>query len=86
MRILLIYEMIPEETKFFVFETIVAGSELYNTLLSANGHYTNLSGEEGDNDATDFLNQNLCGLRGYSVKELPTLGAFDLVVHSGFAM
>ena len=56
MKVLLIYELIPEETHFYVLDNVNPNSELYSNLLIANGHYTNFVGEVGDNEGTEFLN------------------------------
>lgn len=84
MKILLVYEIIPENTNFYVFDNINPSSELYMNLVDANGHYGNYEGEHGENEGTEFLNTYLEGLDKLDVKDLPAKGSFDVVFHSGF--
>lgn len=86
MKILLVYELIPEQTKFYVFENVNANSELYANLIDANGHYANFVGEAGDNDGTEFLDTYIEGVESLDVKGLPEAGPFDAVFHSGFGL
>ena len=86
MKILLIYELIPESTKFYLFDNVNPNSELYEHLLGANGHYTNYEGPAGDNEHTDFLNEYLTGEQQTEVGDVPFLRNIDVVVHSGFGL
>ena len=86
MKVLLVYELIPEETRFFIFDNVNPSSELYKNLLDAHGHYSNYEGESGDNAGTEFLNEYLAGNKGIGVKELLNAGPFDAVFHSGFGL
>jgi len=86
MKVLLVYELIPESTKFYVFEDIDASSELYANLVDANGHYSNYVGDAGDNEGTEFLDTYLDGVKGIDVADLPETGPFDIVIHSGFGL
>lgn len=86
MKVLLVYELIPEETKLYVFENVNPESALYKNLALANGHYANYSGDEGDNEGTEFLNEYLANEKAIDVKTLPTAGPFDAVFHSGFGL
>lgn len=86
MKVLLIYELIPEETHFYVLDNVNPNSELYSNLLIANGHYTNFVGEVGDNEGTEFLNLYLENQAKTLVSDLPTAGPFDVVIHSGFGI
>lgn len=85
MRVLLVYDLIPEETKLFVFDNVNPNSELYKNLILANGHYSNLGGKAGDNEGTEFLNNYLVDLVAIPI-DLPTSGPFDMVFHSGVCM
>jgi len=86
MKILLIYELIPEDTNFYVFDNVNPDSELFAQLTLANGHYANYEGEHGDNEGTEFLNTYLENLPTLPVEDLPKSGPFDAVFHSGFGM
>jgi hypothetical protein len=86
MKILLVYELIPEDTKFYVFENVHPGSELHKHLLGAHGHYANFDGPIGDNESTDFLCGYLVTETKANLADIPYAGPFDVVVHSGFGM
>ena len=86
MKVLLVYELIPEDTKFYVFENVNPNSELLANLKLANGHYSNYNGETGDNDGTEFLNAYLEDQPLTPVADVPNAGPFDAVFHSGFGL
>jgi len=86
MKILLVYELIPEDTKLYVLENVNSNSELYANLLDANGHYTNFDGNNGDNEGTEFVNLYLENLKSLPIADLPKAGPFDVVIHSGFGL
>lgn len=86
MKVLLVYELIPEETFFYVFENVNPDSELYVNLLGANGHYANFEGPFGDNASTEFLVGYLEHQAKLLVENLPHAGPFDTVFHSGFGL
>lgn len=86
MRVLLIYELIPEETKLFVFDNVNPDDELYKKLILANGHYENYVGDAGGNDGTEFLSNYVVNCVSLSVADLPSSGPFDAVFHSGFGL
>ena len=86
MKILLIYEVVPEETKLYVFENVNPGSELYTHLQACNGHFQNLVDDEAPEEALDFLNNYLEETEKLPMEKLPTAGPFDAVFISGFVL
>lgn len=95
MRVLIIYEMIPEETRFYVLESVSNAEE--DLLRNAHGKYVNFNDEE---DYALRLEEMLHGTydenrthipgkwvdRRVSLTDTPFEGPFDLVIHSGFGL
>lgn len=81
MKVLVIYELIPEDTKMYLVEANGADLE---RLKAAHGVYVNYS--DDDDDAV-WLND---WLGGWQVLEIergqPIAAEFDLVVYSGFGL
>lgn len=83
MRVLLVWELIPEETQFYVFDNVNPAGELARHLMGANGCYGNYDSE---NESTNFLNEFLVKQPKTKIEDLPKIGAVDMVVHSGFGL
>lgn len=86
MKILLVYELIPEDTKLYVFDNVNPEGELFKHLVGANGHYVNYDGSNGDNSSTEFLTEYLTDREELKIEDLPQAGPFNVVVHSGFGL
>lgn len=81
MKVLVIYELIPEETKFYLVDA--EGDDL-ERMKAAHGVYANY---DEDDDAAVWLNDWLEGKEALTLAQGEPLRAdFDLVVYSGFGL
>lgn len=80
MKVLVIYELIPEDTKMYVVEA--EGEEL-EKIKAAHGVYVNI---DEDDEPASWLNEYLDGRPEVEISPGHPILAdfFDLVVHSGF--
>lgn len=71
MKVLLVWENVPETTKLYSLE-----GELAELAIQAAGHY----GNANDNDAVNQLNEALSGLKAFGDSQI--LEAFDIANHN----
>lgn len=86
MKILIVYEVVPEETKLFVFENVNPDGQMYQNFLLANGAYGNTIVEEEIETALDQISSYLETHQELEVADLPTAGPFDAVILTGFVL
>jgi hypothetical protein len=101
MRVLLIWNEVPESVKFFAIQDPT--SKELDTLYEANGHYLNLVGDEEFEPALNRINAALTDdPRGFDeqdipwvgrwvtneipVSDMPNAGAFDQIFIAGFLL
>lgn len=96
MKVLLVWDLLPEEIKFFMIENPTSEQLLY--LNEADGNFAN---GEGENNGTEYLNfavidpsyadgdePDFCDVGVWYDKEVksPVNGPIDKVFHSGFIL
>lgn len=81
-KVLLVWEVVPEQTKLFVFEE---GTELCDLALRSAGKYINQDDVE-DGDPIDLLNDALESLSPDGDGNTVLEGPFSKVVVCGFIM
>lgn len=86
MKVLLVYELVPEETKLYVFDNVSPDSGLYAHLQACNGHFTNTVDDDAPEDSLEFLGNYLVGEKDIPMENLPASGPFDVVFISGFVL
>lgn len=97
MKVLVIYELVPEDTLCYVVENPC--DKLLKILHTANGNYINIDDGEGV-EASDVINMEAClkdehlpedyerqfpgKFQQVDIEDLPKAGPFDMVFHTGF--
>jgi hypothetical protein len=90
---LIIWEEIPENTRFFLIPNVTIKKKLENAIVSANGYFVNCKGDENVFDLQKFLfdEEGTCIRPKFEVKSENGKLVFDNVMitkvcHTGFAL